>query len=454
MPTQTGNRDYPGTESSLLLKIALVGMIFMLLAVSMLLNAQTSGGDTKTSGGKDESAKKGFHTPAERLAAMKMAEIYKPAAPGDADIMTGPKQDPQQFQLHYGDKVICDFATPGREMGGKTQKFGCRITSVVSNDGKTQTLTPGMKDSDPVKVKFGADDNEVYAEIASTRLLWALGYYADSWFPVKVECHNCPANVVAGTGAAGTKIFDPAIIVRKFDWKKMTEIGKEEEGWSWKELDADNGRPTYERDGLKLMAAFLQHSDNKPPQQRLVCDHVSDDGKTTACDKSVMLVQDVGATWGSGGLFTSNTGAKMNIENWSSHQLWNSAGKDGEPRHCVAGLRNSLTGKDGLKNPSISEEGRRFDAGLLCQLSDQQIEELFRASRAAQMPKYHNRDGSFKAGVDEAKVVQQWVTAFKAKREELAAARCEWKEKPADLAAVDNPAKLGTVPDHCTAKLF
>jgi len=102
----------------------------------------------------------------------------------------------------------------------------------------------------------------------------------------------------------------------------------------------------------------------------------------------------------------------------------------------------------------ISEEGRRFDAGLMCQLSDHQIEELFRASRAAQKPEYHNHDGSFKPGVDEASVIQKWVAAFKEKREELASARCEWKEKPADLTVIDNPMSLATVPNYCSAKPY
>ena len=85
-------------------------------------------------------------------------------------------------------------------MGGKTEKFSCKITSVVSSDGKVQTLTPEM-DEEPVKVKFGANDNEVYAEIAATRLMWAMGYYADAWFPVRVECHNCPANPMPELGS-------------------------------------------------------------------------------------------------------------------------------------------------------------------------------------------------------------------------------------------------------------
>jgi hypothetical protein len=398
-----------------------------------------------------------FSSPKDRLDAMHAAALFAPKAVAEADIMTGPAQNPKEFQLHFNDKVICDFATPGSKMGGKTAKFACKITRVESVDGQVQTVTSDMV-VQPVKVKFGADDNEVYAEIVATRLMWALGYYADAWFPVRVECHNCPENPESGSGAVGTRTYDPATVVRKFSWQKMTEANNEDEGWSWKELDTANGRPTYERDGLKLLAAFMQHSDNKPPQQRLVCHTVTVNDKTqpptTTCDKSVMLVQDVGATFGTGGLFTSNTGAKMNLKGWSGKQVWNKVGTDGAPKQCQASLRKSLAAHDGLNDPMISEEGRRFDAGLMCQLSDQQIEALFKSSRAASMPEYHNRDGSFKTGVDETSVVQQWVQAFKQKREELAKGRCEWKEKPSDLSAIDNPMGLATVPNYCTAKLF
>lgn len=405
----------------------------------------------------DQKVQKAFYSAKDRLQAMHAAALFVPRAVAQANIIEGPDQDKKQFQLHTNDKVICDFAAPGTTMGGNTPKFACKITRVESPNGQVQTLTADMAE-EPVKVKFGADDNEVYAEVVSTRLMWALGYYADAWFSVRVECHNCPDNPVSGSGSTGTRTFDPATIVRKFPWHKMTEAGKDEEGWSWKELDSANGRPTYERDGLKLVAAFIQHSDNKPPQQRLVCHKVDVDTKTqpftTTCDKSVMLVQDVGATFGTGGGFTSNTGAKMNLKGWSNLKLWNKVGTDGAPKQCQAILHKSFTAKDGLGDPMISEEGRRFDAGLMCQLSDQQIADMFKASRVAQMPEYHNKDGSFKTGVTEASVVQQWVDAFKQKREQLASGRCQWKEKPADLSAVDNPAGLATVPNFCTAKPF
>jgi hypothetical protein len=431
-------------------------ILLIVLSLAGALSSNVRAQDATAKPG-DQQVKKAFYSPKDRLEAMHGALLFVPNSVAGADIMEGPDQDKKQFQLHFNDKVICDFATPGSKMGGKTPKFACKITRVESTNGQVQTLSPDM-DEEPVKVKFGANDNEVYAEIVATRLMWALGYYADSWFPVRVECHNCPENPETGSGPAGTHTFDPATIVRKFPWHKMTESGKEDEGWSWKELDTANGRPTYERDGLKLLAAFMQHSDNKPPQQRLVCQNVDVDQKTqpptTTCDKSAMLVQDVGATFGTGGAFTSNTSAKMNLKGWSNLQLWKVVGTDGAPKQCQAVLHKSMTAHDGLSDPMISEEGRRFDAGLMCQLSDQQIEDLFKASRAAQMPEYHNSDGSFKPGVDEASVMRQWVQAFKQKREELAKGRCEWKEKPDNLAVIDNPMGLATVPNFCTAKPY
>ena len=409
----------------------------------------------------DQKVVKEFYTPKDRIEAIRAALLFTPKAVGDADILEGPPQDPKQFQFHPDDKVSCDFDKPGSQMGGKTPKFSCKITKVESSNGQVQVLTAQM-DEEPVKVKFGAADKEIYAEVVSTRLMWALGYYADAWFPVKVECNNCPSDPESGSGSKATRTYDAATIVRKYSGHKMYELGKEEQGWSWKELDDSNGRPISEKDGLKLLGAFLQHSDNKPPQQRLVCDGVKVDQSThpltTTCKESKMIVQDVGATFGSGGFFTSNSTAKMNLHEWSGEELWKKAGKPGMSEAdcpvCQARLRKSLTATDGLSDPTISEEGRRFLGGLMCQLTDAQIGNLFKAARVAEMPEYHTSDGSFKQGLDEATIQKQWIEAFKAKREQLASGRCRWKNKPTDLAAIDNPMGLANVPNHCTAQPY
>ena len=216
-------------------------LAFCFLILPVLLASRTAWAQTADTEPGDQKVKKVFYSAKDRLEAMHAASLFAPKAVAEAIILEGPAQSKKQFQLHFNDKVICDFAAPGSQMGGKTPKFSCQITRVESSDGGVQTLTPEM-DEEPVKVKFGADDNEIYAEVAATRLMWALGYYADSWFPVRVECHNCPENPISGSGAAGTRMFDPATIVRKYPGHKMYVSGNEEQGWSWKELDAANGR--------------------------------------------------------------------------------------------------------------------------------------------------------------------------------------------------------------------
>jgi hypothetical protein len=399
-----------------------------------------------------------FFTPKDRQDAIRKAAIYTPKAVAEVDIMAGPAQKKKQFQFHLNDKVTCEFVTPGQQMGGNTPKFLCKIVKVESLDGTVQTATDQIND-DPLKVKFGDDNREVYAEIVSSRLLWALGFYTDGWYPIRVDCTNCPADPETGSGARAPRTFKEASVVRKFEGHKMVETGKDDEGWSWKEFEALNGRPTYEKDGLKLMAAFISHSDNKPPQQRLVCDTVNMDTTTNpvtvTCSVSQMVVQDVGATFGSGGAFTENKTAKINIHEWSGKSVWKKVGNASEqqPPQCQATLHKSLTAKDGLDDPIISEEGRRFTAGLMCQLSDQQITDMFKLARVSEMPEFHNSDGSFKQGMTEDSIVQQWVTVFKQKREDIAAGRCQWKNQPADLNVIDNPANLPTVPNNCVAKV-
>lgn len=431
----------------LVLLLALHGGMF-----GLRLTAQSSTAAAAAEASDTAKPDKLFHSPAERMGAIQTATLVLPHDVSATDMQAGPGLDHGKLDLRPNDKVTCDFAEPGVTMGGRTPKFSCRITRVEHSDGRVETIPPDAAGK-PVKIKFGADDNELYAEVAATRLMWSLGYPADQWTPVQVECHNCPENPVSGKGAVGTHTFAAATTVWKYPGHKIYEAGKETQGWSWKELDS-NGRPLYERDGLKLMAAFLQHSDNKPPQQRLSCDKIAQDATGTKCGSSLMMVQDLGATFGGGGWFTSNSTAKMNLKEWSGKKLFGSAGTEGSPRSCKAVLRKSLTASGGLGDPAISEEGRRFDAGLLCQLSDQQIAEMFRVSRVALMPTYHNADGSFRSGQSEDAIVAQWTEAFKHRREELASARCEWKERPADLAPIDNPAGLAKVANFCAAKPF
>ena len=166
------------------------------------------------------------------------------------------------------------------------------------------------------------------------------------------------------------------------------------------------GASRAERDALTLLAVFMQHTDSKADQQRLVC--LSPNEKLpagTPCAQTFMMVHDVGLTFGHATRSNTSGEESTNLKEWAMAPIWKDLAR------CVANLQKSLTGT--LKNPSISEDGRRFLAGLLARLSDRQIRDLFDVARfkdrvaAPDQPAVEN-------------TTQQWVDTFKRKRSEIA----------------------------------
>jgi len=159
------------------------------------------------------------------------------------------------------------------------------------------------------------------------------------------------------------------------------------------------------------MAVLFQHTDTKPQQQRLICLDGPDVPATAPCSRPFMLVQDVGVTFGRANTFNENATGSMNLTKWSSTRVWK---KDGGP--CVGNLSKSFTGT--LDEPVISEEGRGFLAGLLTQLSDEQIRDLFEVSRVTLRVR---TPGDARSGFP---TVDEWAEAFKQKRAEIVNRRC------------------------------
>jgi hypothetical protein len=318
------------------------------------------------------------------------AQVWMPSDIAAKNLLVGPDGD---GSFAPGETVSCDYIS--KKLDGNTPKFECRLSP-----------------NDEVKVKFGESNGEVFAEVAATRLLWALGFGADRMYPVKVLCHGCPASLGGINKADGTRFFDPATIERKF---KGHEVTKPLEGWSWNELatvsETAGGAPREQRDALMLLAAFLQHTDSKPQQQRLVCldDHVKK-GDEATCAQPFMLINDLGLTFGRANWFNTNTPGSMNLDAWSKVPVWKDAAK------CVANLSRSYSGT--LENPQITEAGRAFLAGLLSQLSDAQLHDLFTAARVELRTRVPDKARSGLPTADE------WVDAFKIKRAQLVDQHC------------------------------
>ncbi len=159
------------------------------------------------------------------------------------------------------------------------------------------------------------------------------------------------------------------------------------------------------------MAVFLQHTDTKSEQQRAICPGVDTLPSEDACQTPFIMIQDAGVTFGRASTFNDNSASSMNLVRWSSTPVWKST-----TGPCVGNLSRSFTGT--LGDPEISEAGRQFLAGLLEQLTDAQIRDLFEVSRVSLRLR---EPGNARSGFP---TVDEWVDVFKQKRDEIVNRRC------------------------------
>lgn len=333
--------------------------------------------------------KRELTTKASRLAFIQQAQVWAPTPVAEMDLRAGP-QGKGAFEPNQ--EVACRYLE--KKLAGTTRKFEC---------------TAG--ENDVVKVRYGDENGKVQGAVIASRLLWALGFGADGLYPVQVTCVGCSADPwKQREWTPGQHVFNPATIERK---PKGHEMNSENNGgWAWPELEQTDeqqgGATRAQRDALKLLAVFMQHTDNKLQQERLLCLPNSRTGDG-GCDKPFMMLHDVGLTFGKANVFNRTSVGSVNFEEWSSSPIW----RDGPG--CVGRMSKSMTGT--LGDPVISEAGRRFLGDLLMQLTDGQLHDLFDVARV----NLRSRRPDTKeppASVDE------WVAAFKHKRDEIVMKSC------------------------------
>lgn len=277
---------------------------------------------------------------------------------GALDLSKSPR-DPRPFDPST--PLACKYEPD--DITGTTTKFDCRL-----------------EDGGEVKVKYGSLP-EPRAEVAATRLLAALGFAADHvTFVEKLTCKGCNYSpyragrlaefyylkpMVDWLSKPMTQEFRRVSIERKFEARSINLVSMN--GWSFAELDkvdaAKGGASPAEVDALRLIAVFLAHWDNKPPNQRLVCLD-SPDGKSSDpnCARPLLMLQDVGATFGP---------TKMRLEKWKDAPIWSDA------TSCRVDFTTMPYHGDGFPAVTISEAGRALLASRMRQLSERQVSDLF-----------------------------------------------------------------------------
>jgi hypothetical protein len=386
----------------------------------------------------------------ERLHELEQAQIFIPRETSTLDLRAGPVDG---LTFDPAAVVACEYHLPGARLGGATPKFLCRIGGTVYKVKYLPSARYGT-----TRKNGGSADREIYAEMAATRLFWALGFGADRVFLTNVICHGCPASPHDGPDereqrtqgySRSVRPIGIALIEQRFEGATIAAGGQE--GWTWSELHQHAGRahaataplapsafpaPSVreQAEALQLLQVFVQHGDCKPEQQRLVCvpggavrrtsgagaissraglsqnadaDEEAD-GLGYVCQSPFALVDDLGATFGGAGAFTGS-GAKMSLSNWAKKPVFDPATSGGA---CRGVLTPSMSCSGGIENPAITEAGRRFLLNRLQQLSDAQLHDLFVAARVTDF-------------CDAAECsVDAWVAVFKDKVRQIATHSC------------------------------
>ena len=225
-------------------------------------------------------------------------------------------------------------------------------------------------------VKLGVESQ---AETAATRLIWAVGYFAEeSYYLPEATIEGLPklsrgTEFVAGNKVRGAR-FEP----------RRTGV-TQGENWEWLENPFAG---TRELDGLKVLMVLLANYDTTPRNNRIVFASNADTGAAEAR----YMVTDLGATLGRvGGLGGKRT--KNDLEDFSASRFVVDV-KDGMVEfdyHTTPkglGMVGAVFNPGYLKGQGAKEkamrripvENARWIGALLSRLTDNQIKSAFQAA--------------------------------------------------------------------------
>lgn len=226
----------------------------------------------------------------------------------------------------------------------------------------TTGTNPKIKVIDANGIKWNIKfDEEVHAEVAASRLVWACGYMVE-------ESYFMPSGKVNGvTGLGRAKKFvgsDGSFTNGMFE-KRPDDVARRAINWDWTSNPFNGSK---ELSGLAILNALLNNWDAKTTNNN-VLGMFDDDGKVI----DWYLVADWGGAFGKMGGFMSHT-------KWDLADYQKQAFLDG-----VSGgqLKLHYSGKMSSNMKSVPMEHARWFAGIIGQLTDAQIQDAFKTAGAS-----------------------------------------------------------------------
>jgi hypothetical protein len=225
-------------------------------------------------------------------------------------------------------------------------------------------------------VKFtgnDAHDNEVHAEVAASRLLWALGYAVEeSYFVAEGAIEALGPLTRASTMIDAGGRFRTA----RFE-KRPPEIVRTRKTWSFRDNPFLGSR---ELSGLKILMALLNSWDTKSGNNTIL-DVRTPEGRI----ETWYVVADLGSTFGRmdhPGLMSRSRFSLVPL--FSRRNRWNL--KDYAGQAFLDGVRDGelrLRYKGDVPMSRVPLEHARWLAGLASQLTEDQVRQAFEAAGAS-----------------------------------------------------------------------
>jgi hypothetical protein len=231
-----------------------------------------------------------------------------------------------------------------------------RVTFVRDQKGGGFSINYRVRDG-AGKVWVAKLGKEAQPETASSRLLWAVGYMTEINYLVPcVQIQGAPEPRYKVKRCEGNGFANVKFEARPEDVKRL-------ESWSWTN-NAFTG--TKEFQGMIVLMSLLNNWDLKDDNNKILYVPATADGQA----ELRYIISDLGATFGkTGGMLSHNRNAPEDFVKSKFVE-----GVEGNRVRFAYGGKNSGLFKN------ISVEHTKWIGTLLSQLSDQQINDAFRAA--------------------------------------------------------------------------
>lgn len=291
---------------------------------------------------------------------------------------------------------------------------GDAAQEIKADQFKVKYLMPPYPGNEP-------RDNEVFTEVAASRILWALGFPADHMYSARAaHCIGCGSdpfknNLKENTASTHDKPvgFNIVAIERLLPMEPIDP--EDDETWPWAEANANysSGWTREQKvafDAYRLALGMLTYHNGLDSQNRLACaEWKTGSDHPRVCARPVILVQDLGSTFGKPGSFGGNSRGVFG--DWQGQRVFANA-EQCELKYPLKGERTVL--KDAqdllvrrLENLDRDKVKAIFTAARFQMVDKKQLERL--------------RHGSG-ANVEDA-ALNEWTDAFMSRVAEVRGAR-------------------------------